>query len=393
MKKISLKQTFAEQVKKGYPLISKDAVSHVSSVKEGELIEWVDERGAFLGKGYYGVQNKGIGWVLTFDANEKIDHAFFVSKLEQAAKGRKHLFRDAQTTAFRVFNGEGDGIGGFTIDHYDGFYLIQWYSEGVYTFKAEVLAALEHVYPDYKGIYEKKRFDTSGQYIEDDDFVKGEKGEFPLIVKENGMNIAVYLNDGAMTGIFLDQRHVRKAIRDRYAKGKTVLNTFSYTGAFSVAAALGGASRTTSVDVANRSLKKTSEQFEVNDLDVNGQDIKVMDVFKYFPFAAKKGWTYDLVILDPPSFARTKKHTFSAAKDYKKLLKEAIQITAENGVIVASTNSSAFGMKKFKGFIAQAFKESGQTYRILEEYTLPEDFRTTKNYPEGNYLKVVFIQA
>ncbi len=393
MKKISLKQTFAEQLKKGYPLISKDAVSHVSSVKEGELIEWVDERGAFLGKGYYGVQNKGIGWVLTFDANEKIDHAFFVSKLEQAAKSRTHLFRDAQTTAFRVFNGEGDGIGGFTIDHYDGFYLIQWYSEGVYTFKAEVLGALEHVYPDYKGIYEKKRFDTSGQYIEDDDFVKGEKGEFPLIVKENGMNIAVYLNDGAMTGIFLDQRHVRKAIRDRYAKGKTVLNIFSYTGAFSVAAALGGASRTTSVDVANRSLKKTSEQFEVNDIDVDGQDIKVMDVFKYFPFAAKKGWTYDLVILDPPSFARTKKHTFSAAKDYKKLLKEAIQITAENGVIVASTNSSAFGMKKFKGFIAQAFKESGQTYRILEEYTLPEDFRTTKNYPEGNYLKVVFIQA
>ncbi|KRU17616.1 class I SAM-dependent rRNA methyltransferase [Bacillus pumilus] len=393
MKKISLKQTFAEQVKKGYPLISKDAVSHVSSVKEGELIEWVDERGTFLGKGYYGVQNKGIGWVLTFDANEKIDHAFFVSKLEQAAKSRTHLFRDALTTAFRVFNGEGDGIGGFTIDHYDGFYLIQWYSEGVYTFKAEVLAALEHVYPDYKGIYEKKRFDTSGQYIEDDDFVKGEKGEFPLIVKENGMNVAVYLNDGAMTGIFLDQRHVRKAIRDRYAKGKTVLNTFSYTGAFSVAAALGGASRTTSVDVANRSLKKTSEQFEVNDIEVDGQDIKVMDVFKYFPFAAKKGWTYDLVILDPPSFARTKKHTFSAAKDYKKLLKEAIQITAENGVIVASTNSSAFGMKKFKGFIAQAFKESRQSYRILEEYTLPEDFRTTKNYPEGNYLKVVFIQT
>ncbi|MBB6602855.1 class I SAM-dependent rRNA methyltransferase [Bacillus pumilus] len=393
MKKISLKQTFAEQVKQGYPLISKDAVSHVNGVKEGELIEWVDERGAFLGKGYYGVQNKGIGWVLTFDANEKIDHAFFVSKLEQAEKSRTHLFRDAQTTAFRVFNGEGDGIGGFTIDHYDGFYLIQWYSEGVYTFKAEVLAALEHVYPDYKGIYEKKRFDTSGQYIEDDDFVKGEKGEFPLIVKENGMNIAVYLNDGAMTGIFLDQRHVRKAIRDRYAKGKTVLNTFSYTGAFSVAAALGGASRTTSVDVANRSLKKTSEQFEVNDIDVDRQDMKVMDVFKYFPFAAKKGWTYDLVILDPPSFARTKKHTFSAAKDYKKLLKEAIQITAENGVIVASTNSSAFGMKKFKEFIAQAFKESGQTYRILEEYTLPEDFRTTKNYPEGNYLKVVFIQA
>ncbi|BBP93135.1 hypothetical protein BsIDN1_67530 [Bacillus safensis] len=183
---------------------------------------------------------------------------FFVSRLEQAAKSRTHLFRDAQTTAFRVLNGEGDGIGGVTIDYYDGFYLIQWYSEGVYTLKEDVLAALEHVYPDYKGIYEKKRFDTSGQYIEDDDFVKGEKGEFPLIVKENGMNVAVYLNDGAMTGIFLDQRHVRKkAIRDRYAKKERLCSIhFSYTGAFSVAAALGGASRTTSVDVANRSLKK-----------------------------------------------------------------------------------------------------------------------------------------
>ncbi|MGE6630482.1 class I SAM-dependent rRNA methyltransferase [Bacillus sp. NPDC077027] len=393
MKKITLKQEYADKVKKGYPLISKDAVLNVKGANEGEIVEWLDERGTFLGKGYYGVQNKGIGWVLTYDANEKIGKAFFISKMEQAAKNRTHLFCDPNTTAFRVLNGEGDGVGGITIDYYDGFYLIQWYSEGIYTFKADFLAAMEQVFSDYKGIYEKKRFDTSGQYIEDDDFVKGEKGEFPLIVKENGMNVAVYLNDGAMTGIFLDQRHVRKAIRDRYAKGKTVLNTFSYTGAFSVAAALGGASQTTSVDVANRSLSKTTEQFEVNGIDASSQSIKVMDVFKYFPYAAKKEWRYDLVILDPPSFARTKKHTFSAAKDYKKLLKEAIQITSENGVIVASTNSSAFGMKKFKGFIQQAFKESGQKYRILEEYTLPEDFRTTKDYPEGNYLKVVFIQT
>ena len=98
-------------------------------------------------------------------------------------------------------------------------------------------------------MYEKKRFDTKGQYIDQDDFVRGEQGEFPIIVKENGMNFAIDLNDGAMTGIFLDQRDVRESIRNNYSEGKHVLNTFSYTGAFSVAAALGGAVKTTSVDL------------------------------------------------------------------------------------------------------------------------------------------------
>ena len=119
-----------------------------------------------------------------------------------------------------------------------------------------MIEAIDGLELSYKAIYEKKRFDTAGQYVEDDDFVKGERGDFPVIVQENGIRYAVDLNDGAMTGIFLDQRHVRKAIRDKYANGRRVLNTFSYTGAFSVAAALGGAEKTTSVDVANRSLAK-----------------------------------------------------------------------------------------------------------------------------------------
>ena len=122
---------------------------------------------------------------------------------------------------------------------------------------------------------------------------------------------------------------------------------FSYTGAFSVAAALGGAAKTTSVDLANRSLAKTIEQFSVNGIDHEAQDIIVEDVFKYFKYAVKKNMTFDLVVLDPPSFAKSKKHTFSAAKDYKDLLKEAIALTKPNGVIVASTNASNFDMKNF----------------------------------------------
>lgn len=387
-----IKKRSAAKMKKGFPLIEKEAVENLKILKnEGDIVRVVDHQNHFLGLGYYGLQNKGIGWIISQNADEQIDEAFFVGKLKRAFSHRKELFEDTNTTAFRVFNGEGDGIGGFTIDYYDGYYLFQWYSKGIYTFRNLIFAALEKCV-DYKGIYQKKRFDDKGQYVEDDDFVTGEQPEFPLIVKENGVNFAVYLNDGAMTGIFLDQREVRKAIREKYSKDKEMLNMFSYTGAFSVNAALGGAIMTTSVDVANRSRAKTIEQFAVNDIDFEKQQIVVDDVFQYFKYGARKGKQFDLVVLDPPSFAKTKKRTFSAAKDYTELLKETIAITRDHGVIVASTNSSAFDMKRFKGFIETACKETRTKYQLLEEHSLPYDFRTTNAFPEGNYLKVVFIR-
>ncbi|WP_425590525.1 class I SAM-dependent rRNA methyltransferase [Fictibacillus enclensis] len=379
-------------IKGGSPLIHSNAVSYVDAgLAEGTIIEVVDEKGKFIGKGYYGKQNKGLGWILTRNTDEKINQSFFEKKIKAAVESRQRFFDDPSTTAFRVFNGEGDGIGGLTIDYFDGFYVINWYSDGIYQFKEEVLQSLKKV-DDYKGVYEKKRFAEKGSYIEDDDFVAGERAQFPLIVQENGIHFATYLNESAMVGVFLDQRDVRKAIRDRYANGKKVLNTFSYTGAFSVAAALGGAEKTTSVDLANRSRSKTQEQFSINGLDYDAHDIIVEDVFHYFKYAVRKKLLFDLVILDPPSFARSKKHTFSAGKDYPALLEQAIAITEKNGVIVASSNCSTFDMKKFKGFIEKAFGQTGGKYKILEEHTLPEDFKTIKEFKEGDYLKVVILK-
>ncbi|EGA90865.1 methyltransferase [Planococcus donghaensis MPA1U2] len=389
---IKINDKFKAEYAKGYPLITKEALENPDMLNtEGSILKLVDKQGRFLSKGYYGRQNKGYGWVLTNNESETIDQTFFEQKLTTAISRRQAFFNNPETTAFRVLNGEGDGFGGLIIDYYDGFYLLSWYSEGVYTFKDRVIAALQNVI-ECKGIYQKKRFDTKGQYIEEDDFVAGERGEFPMVVKENGVNFAVYLNDGAMTGIFLDQRDVRNTIKQKYAKGKTVLNTFSYTGAFSVAAALGGATKTTSVDLAKRSSSKTIEQFSVNGIDFESQDILVMDVFNYFKYAKRKELKFDLVVLDPPSFARSKKYTFSTSKDYTNLMKEAIAITEKNGVIVASTNSASFGMKKFKGFIDKAFKEIGGKYSIVEEFTLPSDFRVQKEFKEGNYLKVLFVK-
>ena len=388
---VQVEPKFEKNLMNGNPLIYKDSLMNAKSLQEGQIIDVVSCKNKFIGRGYYAIQNKGIGWILTKNKQEEIDRSFFYAQLKNAIKKRDSLFQDTQTTAFRIFNGEGDGIGGFTVDLYNEFLLIQWYSIGIYEYKNWIIEALQKLV-NPKGIYEKKRFDQKGTYVEDDDFVAGERGEFPITILENGIKYSVDLNDGAMTGIFLDQREVRKTIRDKYAKDKHVLNTFSYTGAFSVAAAMGYSLTTTSVDLANRSLNKTKDNFLLNQIDLNNQKIIVEDVFHYFKYAVKKKLSFDMVVLDPPSFARSKKHTFSASKDYTNLLKEAISITKRNGVIVASTNCSAFDMKKFKQFIAQAFEQKKERYEIVEQFGLPKDFVNIKDLKESNYLKVVFIR-
>jgi len=376
-----------------YPLLEKESVRNWNLVKEeGTIVNLFDNKKKFIAKGYYGKQNKGYGWILSFLQNETIDELYFSSKIKKAIDYRKDFFADKNTTAFRLFNGEGDGVGGLTIDYFDGFYMITWYSLGIYKFRDLILKVLQSQVK-YRGIYQKKRFDTKGKYIENsNDFICGEKAPTPLIVKENGLNFAIYLDDGAMVGVFLDQREVRKAIRDRYAKSKSVLNTFSYTGAFSVFASVGGATKTTSVDLAKRSLAKTQEQFAINSIDIEAQDIIVQDVFDYFRYAIRKEILFDMVVVDPPSFARSKKHSFSVAKDYVKLLKDIIKITNKGGIIVASTNYANFNMDKFKSFIDRAFRESHIQYNIKESFSLPKDFKVSAKFRAGNYLKVVFIE-
>ncbi len=385
--KVKVFPKFTKGYKEGYPLILKERMEKwPKELQEGDVLELTDTNGQFIARGYHGEQNKGSGWLFTWDKKQQLDEDFLTNLITTAIEKRQFLFADDSTTAFRIFNGEGDGLGGFTVDFYDDYLVIQWYSLGIYAFQKMIIDIFLS-FPEIKGIYEKRRFQEDTK----DDFVAGQKATFPLIIKENGINYATYLDDGWMTGIFLDQRDVRRRISEDYSVSKNVLNTFSYTGAFSVAALFGGASKTTSVDVAGRSLSKTKEQLEVNGLDPNEQAIIVEDVFHYFKYAARKQLTFDLVVVDPPSFARTKKVTFRAAKDYPAMLREIIDITAPNGTIIASTNYAGFGMKAFKKLIAEAFQTSDRTYKIVETHSLPADFTVNKNFPEGNYLKVLFL--
>lgn len=382
--KIKVKKRASAQFRKGYPLIQKEDLVD-TQMDTTEWIDLVDQQNKFVAKGYLGKQNKGIGWVLS-RVDEPFDTAFFEKKFAAAKAKRTTYFSDDLTNAFRLFNGEGDGIGGLIIDYYDQFAVFSWYNQTLYLHRKGLIEAFKKTYPEILGAYEKIRFDTKD--LPESQFIYGKEAPEPLIVKENGVQFATYLNEGLMTGIFLDQKEVRGALVDGLALGKSMLNMFSYTGAFSVAAAMGGSIETTSVDLAKRSLKKTQEQFEVNGLDLEQQKIIVMDVFEYFKYASRKQLTYDVIVLDPPSFARNKKKVFRVAKNYGELVKDSLEILADEGVLIASTNAANVTIQQFQKMIEDEFIAKGVSYQQIGLYRLPNDFQTTNTFPEGDYLKV-----
>lgn len=386
MTKVKLTQQAVKKIKRNYPLVQKEDL--MQPIDMTEWVTFVDSANQEVVKGYLGKQNKGIGWVLT-RKNEPINQEFFEKRLAQAKGKRQAYYFDEQTTAFRVVNGEGDELGGLIIDIYGDFAVFSWYNETFYAQREVIVLAFQKIFPEIQGAYEKIRFDSD---LLESQKMYGADAQEPLLIKENGITYATYLNEGLMTGIFLDQREVRGYLAEGFASGKSVLNMFSYTGAFSVASAMGGSLSTTSVDLAKRSLVKTKEQFEVNGLDLEAQKIHVMDTFEYFKYAKKKDLSFDLIILDPPSFARNKKKVFSVSKNYGELIEDSVDILNDQGTIVASTNAANLSAKKFQQSIEEALDKKNVRYQKVREAQLPADFAVYEGFPEGNYLKVFFYQ-
>lgn len=383
--KIELTNYGIKRIRQGNPLIQEEDLRQPIKKIPLEWVTFVDNKNNYIAAGYLGKQNKGFGWVLD-QTQRPIDQAFIMEKFQQAIEQRQAFFADETTTAFRLFNGEGDGFGGVTVDYYADYLVISWYNQTIYHFQKLIVDSLLNVFPTAKGVVEKIRFKSE---LKESRWLAGEKPQEPLIILENGVSYALYLDEGYMTGVFLDQKEVRGRLTEGLAAGQKVLNMFSYTGAFSVAAAYGGALETTSVDLAQRSLPKTQEQFEVNGLSLEQQRIIVMDTFDYFRYAARKNLTYDLIILDPPSFARNKKKTFSVAKDYGRLIEDSVEILSDEGMIIASTNAANLPIKKFKQSIEEALKKKEVSFQLAESYRLPADFPAS-NFEESNYLKVLF---
>ena len=385
MNRIRVSKRVEKKLIKGLVLLEASDLENVN-LKDQE-VEVHSQDGNFLGTAYLSQQNKGLGWFISKD-KVTFNQAFFETLFRQAKEQRKAYYQDDLTTAFRLFNQEGDGFGGLTVDLYGDYAVFSWYNSYVYQIRQTISEAFRQVFPEVLGTYEKIRF--KGLDYESAHVYGQEAPDF-FTVLENGVLYQVFMNDGLMTGIFLDQHEVRGSLVDGLAMGKSLLNMFSYTAAFSVAAAMGGASQTTSVDLAKRSRELSQAHFQANGISTGDHRFIVMDVFEYFKYAKRKGLTYDVIVLDPPSFARNKKQTFSVAKDYHKLISQSLEILNSRGIIIASTNAANVSRQKFTEQIDKGF--AGRSYQILNKYGLPADFAYNKKDESSNYLKVISMKV
>ena len=385
MNRIRVSKRVEKKLAKGLVLLEASDLENIN-LKDQE-VEVHSQDGNFLGTAYLSQQNKGLGWFVSTD-KVTFNQAFFEALFRQAKEKRSAYYQDELTTAFRLFNQEGDGFGGLTVDLYGDYAVFSWYNSYVYQIRKVISEAFRQVFPEVLGAYEKIRF--KGLDYESAHVYGQEAPDF-FTVLENGVLYQVFMNDGLMTGIFLDQHEVRGSLVDGLAMGKSLLNMFSYTAAFSVAAAMGGASQTTSVDLAKRSRELSQAHFQANGISTDDHRFIVMDVFEYFKYAKRKGLTYDVIVLDPPSFARNKKQTFSVAKDYHKLISQSLEILNPGGIIIASTNAANVSRQKFTEQIDKGF--AGRSYQILNKYGLPADFAYNKKDESSNYLKVISMKV
>ena len=385
MNRIRVSKRVEKKLAKGLVLLEASDLENIN-LKDQE-VEVQSQEGNFLGTAYLSQQNKGLGWFVSKD-KVTFNQAFFETLFRQAKEKRSAYYQDDLTTAFRLFNQEGDGFGGLTVDLYGDYAVFSWYNSYVYQIRKVISEAFRQVFPEVLGTYEKIRF--KGLDYESAHVYGQEAPDF-FTVLENGVLYQVFMNDGLMTGIFLDQHEVRGSLVDGLAMGKSLLNMFSYTAAFSVAAAMGGASQTTSVDLAKRSRELSQAHFQANGISTDDHRFIVMDVFEYFKYAKRKGLTYDVIVLDPPSFARNKKQTFSVAKDYHKLISQSLEILNPEGIIIASTNAANVSRQKFTEQIDKGF--AGRSYQILNKYGLPADFAYNKKDESSNYLKVISMKV
>ncbi|HGR3321757.1 TPA: class I SAM-dependent rRNA methyltransferase [Streptococcus pneumoniae] len=385
MNRIRVSKRVEKKLAKGLVLLEASDLENVN-LKDQE-VEVQGQEGNFLGTAYLSQQNKGLGWFVSKD-KVAFNQTFFETLFRKAKEKRNAYYQDDLTTAFRLFNQEGDGFGGLTVDLYGDYAVFSWYNSYVYQIRQTISEAFRQVFPEVLGAYEKirfKGFDCESAHV------YGQEAPDFFTVLENGVLYQVFMNDGLMTGIFLDQHEVRGSLVDGLAMGKSLLNMFSYTAAFSVAAAMGGASQTTSVDLAKRSRELSQAHFQANGLSTDEHRFIVMDVFEYFKYAKRKDLTYDVIVLDPPSFARNKKQTFSVAKDYHKLISQSLEILNPGGIIIASTNAANVSRQKFTEQIDKGF--AGRSYQILNKYGLPADFAYNKKDESSNYLKVISMKV
>jgi 23S rRNA (cytosine1962-C5)-methyltransferase len=285
------------------------------------------------------------------------------------------------TTAFRLINEHGDALPGLAVDVYDDWLVAQVHEDGALGDVARRERLLDRLGAlGFDGVYLKRRpkhasilVDTRREDVAPRLPVRGRAAPERLVVREEGVPFVVRLGDGLSTGIFLDQRANRLRVRE-LAKGRSVLNLFAYTCAFTVAAALGGAARTVSVDASAAALERGRENLEQAGIPPNAHAMAAEDAFAWLGRAARKGESFDLVLLDPPSYSTTKKSRFSAASDYAKLAARALTVVRPGGRLLACLNHRGTGKAKFRRLLFEAARSAGREVAQVKDLPDPVDF-------------------
>ena len=386
--RLTLQETREKSLKRLHPWIFSKAVKSVSGKPtNGQTIEVVSSQGEWLGYGAYSADSQIRARIWSFDKALVVDNAFFLQRIERAWALRTSLFDLNQTNGLRVVAAESDGLPGVTIDKYDTVLVCQLLSAGADYWRDAIVQALVTLFPDHS-IYERSDVDVRKK--EGLKPVTGwlhlprDNGE--VIIKEHGMSLLVDVIQGHKTGFYLDQRASRAAAK-RYAKDKTVLNCFSYTGTFAVAALQGGAASVTNADLSELALATAERNAQLNQLDLSKLDNVKYDVFKLLRQYREQGRQFDMVILDPPKFAESKAQLMGACRGYKDINMVAMQIVKPGGLLLTFSCSGLMEDSLFQKIVADAALDAKRDCLFIEKLAQDSDHPIASFYPEGSYLK------
>ena len=391
-KKVYLKAGKEESLKRYHPWVFSGAIARVEGEpEEGEIVDVYTSKKEFIACGHFQIGSIAVR-VLTF-CQEEINREFWKRRLAVALDMRRSLglVDNPENNTYRLVHGEGDNLPGLIIVVYGGTAVMQAHSAGMHVYRMEIADALSEVMGDIvKHIYYKS--ETTLPYKADlgpeNGFIKG--GSPENVALENGLKFHVDWLKGQKTGFFVDQRENRHLL-ERYSKGRNVLNMFCYTGGFSFYAMRGGANLVHSVDSSAKAIDLTNQNVELNFPGDDRHQAFAEDAFKYLD---RMGDQYDLIILDPPAFAKHRDALRNALRGYSKLNAKAFEKIKPGGILFTFSCSQVVDKKDFRNAVFTAAAQSGRSVRILHQLTQPGDHPVNIYHPEGEYLKglVLYVE-
>lgn len=397
MTQLFLRRGKEESLLRRHPWIFSGAIEHIKcmgeQLTEGEIVDVFTKAGDFIARGHYQIGSIAVR-VLTFE-QEDINQAWWTNRIAVAYDVRRTLglTDNDSTDCYRLVHGEGDSLPGLVIDIYGTVAVVQCHSVGMYLSRMAIAEALREVYGErLTAIYDKSSqtvpFKAGLNAV--DGYIWGKSDHKSLVVKENGEKFLVNWEEGQKTGFFLDQRYNRELVR-HYAKGRTVLNTFCYTGGFSVYAASGGAVEVCSVDASERAVELADQNMRLNFGEEYPHKAVAADAVEYLKQIGDK---YDLIILDPPAFAKHHKVLGNAMQGYKRINARAMSQIKSGGILFTFSCSQAVSKELFRTMVFSAAAIAGRKVRILHQLSQPADHPINIYHPEGEYLKglVLYVE-